>query len=600
MAWLRGLLCLVIISFIAGYPVPLEAAVLYEKDRFYIDGVSFLRDKEDPTAYYYLPTVPRVAPRPDGSGPDMFFVKFIDPKGSVSGGLVHFLFTLDLPGDQVEELEKKLRKKSPKAVIRGPVPLLASRDEESAANQLSSFRIISSTLSSSGKDGFTSTLVASGAAPLTPGSRAAVAARLNEHGATLLWESLTKPTTDISVSVSAYYEAAIEGYRGKVSADLETVYGHMFKVLSRQAGHSKRELREQVDELVRTGVVEVDVTDRSGLDINTGQMAGIMNLVTDKLISMLFDTTTGLSKLPEKEKVREPVPGRRHRSTLSKFFGGSSNPKYISDDQYTLRKRKDVTRGHFSLVFTHNTTIKVPFESAGNIRGLYQKWSEDTNIFRTVNLADTAFERREVYFEVDPSFYDAFRTTINSVSISFVKKYRPAKDQDDFTGEAIFTQNDVKSGKFSKSIRYPRLGMEGGEWLDYEYRLLWSFRGGKVLGVPLKAGDYLKESAPYVTLAPPVNQTTLELEGNEAALLDAYVHRAEVAVQYKLLGRTKIIRLPLRVGKGELLETASFLSDSGTKPSYRIRWYYDDGKQTTEAWQPLTDNYIFVVPPKGE
>ena len=123
---------------------------------------------------------------------------------------------------------------------------------------------------------------------------------------------------------------------------------------------------------------------------------------------------------------------------------------------------------------------------------------------------------------------------------------------------------------------------------------------GRVLGVPLKPDDYSKERAPYVTLAPPVDQTILEVEGDESALLDASVRRAEVAVRYKLLGRTKTLRVPLHVGKGELLEKASFLSDPGTNPRYRIRWYYNDGKQASKGWRPLEDTYLFIVPPERE
>ena len=59
----------------------------------------------------------------------MFFVKFVGPEGSIDGGLVHFLFTLDLPIETVKELEKKLQKKEPKAVLRGPVPLMAPTEE---------------------------------------------------------------------------------------------------------------------------------------------------------------------------------------------------------------------------------------------------------------------------------------------------------------------------------------------------------------------------------------------------------------------------------------------------------------------------------------
>lgn len=577
------------------------ALVLYDEGRHFIDGVTFLRDADDPKSYYYLPTSPRVAPRPNSDKPDMFFVKFVDPKGEVSGGLVHFLFTLDLPDEVVKELEKKLRTKEPKAVLRGPVPLLApGKNKNSDDAPPPSFQIISSTLTKPDANGFTRSLVSSGSAPLTAGSRAAVAARLNVHGATLLWESLTKPTSDVSISIQARYEAAVRGYKGTVEADLNTVYDHMFKVLNMQHNYTKAEIRKQFDELARTGVIKVEVTDRSGLKLDTSRMEDLMNMVTDKVIAMLFDTTTGLSKLPEREKVDNPVAGREERSWLAKTFGGERNPKYITDNQYTLRERKEIRRGFFSLSFTKNTSIQVPFDSSGNIRGLYNKWVKDETIFRTVNLKDAAFERRDVFFEVDPSFYPAFDSIINSVSVSFVKKYKPLNNQNDFTDEIVFNQNDVKQAKFSKSVRYPRLGLQDAKWLDYGYRILWSYRGGKTIGVPAKPGEYQYGNAPYVTLAPPQDQMQLEIDASEPAFNSANIRRAEISIQYQLLGQKKTKRVALHPGKGEMLKTTMLLYDRDTTPGYTIQWYYQDGRQTRSKAKTVDSNYIFIVPPGNQ
>ncbi len=592
----RFAVLITLVTPIFAYLPRADAVVLYEEGRHVVDGITLLRDKEDPKSYYYLPTSPRVAPRPDGSGPDMFFAKFIDPKGSVSGGLVHFLFTLDLPPEQVEEIEAKVKKRVPNAVVRGPVILRAEGSEESGG---ASFKIVSSTLTSvGGKDSFTSSLVSSGVAPVTPGSRAAVAARLNEHGATLLWESLTRPTSDISVSISASYEAALPAYRGKVSAKLDTVYNHLLRLINRQQGYEKREIRRVFDELVRQGVIEVEVTDRSGLAINTSQLSSLMNLVTDKLVNMLFDTTTGLSKLPEQEKVPgQLVKGRQERGWLAKLFSGTGDQRYFTDDQYTLRERKDIKRAEFSLVFTHNTTIKVPFESTGNIRGLYEIWGKDAQVIRTVNLQDPAFERREVFVEIDPAFYDSFQSHINSASVSFVKRYRPALEQDDFTAEVLFNQNDVKKGVFSKSVRYPRLGLAGSEWHNYEYRVLWSFRGGKMLGNPSQPTQFVASSGPFITLAPPLELNVLEIDADPATLLDAQIRRAEVTIEYKLLGETRVTRAAIRPGEKESLQKISFLSDPKTKPRYQIRWYAGSGGQQLEDWKPLGGYYLFIKPP---
>ena len=315
-----GMLLILSVFFSAN----VYGVVMYDEGRELIDGIALLRDKDTPTDYYYLPTAPRVVIDEVTKKPKISLVKFVDPAGDTSGGLVHFLFSLDLPAEQIESLNDQLGKKVPGAKLKGPVILRAEGDEDAGG---ASFKIISSTISQQGgKDSFTVSEVSSGIAPVTPRSQAAVAARLNEQGATLLWESMTQPTSDISVAINASYEAALPAYRGRVYADIETVYSHMFRVMNRQESYTKSEIRKQTDEMVREGVIEVDVTDRAGLSIDTSQMAGIMTLVTDKLVNMIFDTTQGLSKLPETEKVpANIVEGRQERGFLAKIFAGTGN-----------------------------------------------------------------------------------------------------------------------------------------------------------------------------------------------------------------------------------------------------------------------------------
>jgi hypothetical protein len=575
------------------------AVVMYDEGREIVNGVSFLRDKEDPTGYYYLPTTPRVVIDPATGKPRISLIKFVDADGDTSGGLVHFLFSLDLPPDRIEELGQELKKKVPGARIRGPVVLRAEGDEESGG---ASFSIISSTLSEDrGESAFTTSLVSSGVAPVTPGSQAAVAARLSENGATLLWESLEQPTSDISVAINASYEAALPAYRGKVYANLDTVYNHFFSVLNTQQGYTKDEIRKQLDELIRTGVIEVDVTDRNGMGVNTSQLSSLMNLVTDKLVEMLFDTTQGLSALPEQEEVpANVVEGRQQQGFLTKLFAGTGNQKYVTDNQYTVRKREDVKRATFSLVFTQNTTIRVPFNTTGNISGLHEVYGEDEDLFRIVGLNDEAFDRREIFFEVDPGFYDAFQANINSVSVSFIKKYPNKENQADYTEQIIFNQNDVKEGIFSKSLIYPRLGLKGAEWQEYEFRTLWSFRGGKSVGLPEEMGEMQESSAPSITLAPPAELTSIELDGDAARMVDAGIRRGMVEFSYRLLGEMQANTIPLNPGSDEILTPVTFLHDRSTPIQYKVRWYQETGDRTESDWQTLEDTYLFLLPDAAE
>jgi len=585
---------LVVIVYLFSFAPTGHAVVMYDEGREIVDGVSFLRDKEDPLAYHYLPTIPSVVIDPKTNRPKISLVKFVDPKGETSGGLIHFLFSLDLPPERIEELSEQLAKKVPGATIKGPVILRAEGDEDAGG---ASFKIISSTITeNTGGDSFTTSVVSSGIAPVTPGSQAAVAARLSEQGATLLWDSLKQPTSDISVSINASYEAALPAYRGKVYANLETVYNHMFKIKNRQKGYRKEEIRKQMDEMVREGVIEVDITDRAGLDIDSSQLSGIMTLVTDKLVNMLFDTTQGLSKLPEQEKIpANVVQGRQKRGFLAKLFAGTGNKKYVTDDQYTLREKTDIKRGTFSLIFTQNTTIKVPFNSTGNIGGLYEAWQDDETLFRVIGLNDAAFEKREVFFEVDPAFYQAFQDNINSVSVGFVKKYPNKKDQADFTGEVVFNHIDVKEGTFSKSITYPRLGLKGSDWHDYHFRTLWSFRGGKTIGIPTELSALEKSNAPSISLSPPAQLSQIEIDGDAASMVESKIRRAMIEFDYRLLGESKSRHVPLLPESEEILQSVSLMHDKQSKIRYRVRWYGKNASKK-EEWKELEDTYLFLVP----
>ena len=86
-----------------------------------------------------------------------------------------------------------------------------------------------------------------------PGSKAVVAALLTQQGATLLWDSMSGPTSDVSVAIHAYYEAAVKAYNAKVTAKMETVYTHFSRISNQQQDYTRRQLRNVVDDLQRTG-----------------------------------------------------------------------------------------------------------------------------------------------------------------------------------------------------------------------------------------------------------------------------------------------------------------------------------------------------------
>ncbi len=568
-----------------GLVSPGMALVNYEAGQLELNGILLLQDATDPDVYYYLPPAPRVSTRADG-GLELSVVKFVDPQGETSGGLMHMLVTFTLPPDELTALRTALKKEKSGATLQGPVPL---RQENEG-----SFAIISGTLSD---EGFTRSLISSGRAPVTPGSKAAVAATLTPHGATLLWESMSRPTSDVSVALRTYYEASLPSFRAKIHADVSTVYTHFSKVFNIQKAYTKRQVRDVVDELVRTGDIKVEVLDRLPEDTANQAMQSLVDMVTAKLTEIIFDTKTGFTAVPKKEQTVEKgqLKGRQKKGWLAQLFTSSGNQKYVTDNQYVIKNRKDINRAVFSINLTRRSVVKVPVDTAGNISGLYEAFKDDPQMFRVVNLADPAFQKRDIFFRIDGEFTSAFEEIMNFAGVSLRKSYEGHADA---TGELLFTREDIRAGTVSKSWRYARLGQKKDSWLGFDYRTTWSIKGGQSVKEPKVEGEWLHSTDPIVTLAPPLQRFDLEVDADRFLFEDAAMRSASLEVRYNVFGKSQTKRLSvMRATDAESVSSAVLFHDPGSTLEYRVNWYPAREKPIKGNWQGLDESYLMLLPP---
>ncbi len=584
--------CLVLIGLlVAGLLVsggmnPALALVNYESGQLEVNGVLLLQDAKDSKSYYYLPTAPRVSTRNDG-GAELSVVKFVDPQGETSGGLLHMLITFSLPPDELAELKEALKKEKSGAKLLGPVPL----HQESEG----SFSVISGTLSDKG---FTRSLISSGRAPVTPGSKAAVAATLTPHGATLLWESLSKPTSDVSVALRTYYEAVLPSFEAKIQADISTVYEHYSKVQNKQEDYTKRQIRDITDELVRNGVINIDILDRLPDEAANKAMQSLVDLCAGKLTEIIFDQKTGFTAIPEKEKAVEKgqLKGRQQKGWLAKLFTGTGNQKYYTDNQYVIKKREDIQRAVFNINLTRRAVVKVAVDTAGNISGLYEEFKNNPDMFRVVNLADPAFQKRDVYFRIDGDYSDVFQQMMNFSGVAIRKAYA---DHADATGELIFTREDIREGRLSKSWRYARLGQKDASWLDYDYRTTWSIKGSSTVSDPKDGTSWRQSSDPIVTIAPPLTRLDLEVDADRFLFEDAGMRSAMLEVSFKIFGKEKKQRLAvMRSTDAESVSSSVVFHDPRSQVKYRVNWYPANGQAIKGEWQLLEDTYLVLTPPR--
>lgn len=579
----------------------LFATVKYDEGRVQIDGIQLLQDSEDDDVYYYLTRFVKLAQKEDGSY-ELLCIKYIGENEAASGGIFHALVEFSLPQDIVDTIEGKLKSQvGENAKIAGPVPMRQFTKE--GGDGIGKFDVVSSILTDTkGENAFTSNVLTSGFAPLLPNSKAAIAAKLTPSGATLLWESLLGSTSDVSVSVHGYYEAVVKGYNATISAEASTIYEHYSRVKNQQGGFSKSEMRNITDEMIQNQIINVDVFDRSeGLGINTKDMQGIVDIVTEKLIELMFDTQTGWSQKPEGEVAVESgqIKGRQDRGWFENIFGGKDNTEYYSDNQYVRKKKEDIRMNKFYLNLSKSTTIKVPVHTSGNIGGIYSAMKDDSRYFRVVNLADSDFQKRTVHFQVDGGFTDAFNDILNSVSVSFRKTYEDGNDA--ATGDLLFTQKDLTEGKDFKQLIYPRLGIAGSEWMDYEYKISWNLKGEpEPIEIPKGTNVWNKENASLVALVPPFNKKIIDIDADRTSFKDSDVRSATVRFFVILNGKaTPQNTIILRDSDTENTQKTTLYYDADEPLAYQVTWYGKNGKYAEEI-KELKEDYLFLMTPNEE
>ena len=458
---------------------------------------------------------------------------------------------------------------------------------------LGGFSIISSILTDTlSNNAFTQNLITSGRAPFTPGSKAVLAAKLNQDGASLLWETFKGPTSDVSVAVNGYYEAIVEAYNVVVEAEMDMVYDHFSEVSKTETLFTHDEVSNAIDSLYTNGTIKITALDRTkGLGVKS-DLKNILQIVTDKIVNLMFDTETGWSKQPEKESPIE-TKDKAGKGILSGFAFGPAS-MFIPDIQHIVKKRKDIKTHRFRLDLSESTSIKVPFYTAGNLGGLHEYFKDDPRYFRIVDLISTDFEKGEVIFQLDGDFAESFEDLVNFVTINFRKKY--GEERDDFTQQLYFNAKDIESGKIYKSISFPRLGISSEDWFNYEYQVSWSIRGeSKFVG---KSDQWIKANEKAIVISPPFKKIEVDIDLDKQLLTDNDIATVAVDFAADFLGETRMVKsVTLRAKGEENNNRAAIFHDFDGDVAYRTVWYTKNGDKIKSKPEDLERGYILLTPP---
>ena len=127
-------------------------------------------------------------------------------------------------------------------------------------------------------------------------------------------------------------------------------------------------------------------------------------------------------------------------------------------------------------------------------------------------------------------------------------------------------------------------------WMSYEYQTTWSFFGGKTV-----EGTWTKGNSGALTLAPPYQKHTVEVQGDPDAIATAGVRTVTVKLYYKVGDTEQVKQVTLNPAKGQLSEKLDLVLPGGSDEyDYEITWQLKGNKVVTSGRKHSSTAILFV------
>jgi hypothetical protein len=247
-------------------------------------------------------------------------------------------------------------------------------------------------------------------------------------------------------------------------------------------------------------------------------MEGLLEKVNAKLLDLMF-------KKVEPEK--KPEAGGDMLDSLKQLGKSAYDqaaPNYVSVSvKYERREIK--TTGKTTFHLNSQSPVDRNIMMAANIGDLYERYKDDGNRFRTVNITAAEFQQREIHVGIDGAILPEFDKYVNSVTVTLRKTHQ--------NGAQTLREVVLDRNTFNRESRDFRMiyGWNGdddrAQWLEYEYRTRWSFKGGGLLET-----DWTKTDINMIDLYAPYTRNTVQLVGDAEKLKENGVRALAVHVEY--------------------------------------------------------------------
>jgi hypothetical protein len=472
-----------------------------------------------------------------------------------------------LPAEELDSLQEALSDQKPGAQIIGMLPLIEAIEDNQYGQ--SSFQIVSSIINDCTHT-FTRSVVHSGHAPILPGSKAALAVKFSPAGASLFWRSLSTSTTDLSLSMKAYFKATTEAYHATIKASYRSLHQYLATQYS-GIPFRRDDVRSVVDRLYEEGVFQVNVRKGNTDLVDIKQMEWMLQMLTDKVIDALF----------------EPLITNKQSRGNRLFKGG--------DLGYILVDHQNIRQDSFYINLVQRASIQVPVIMAGALGPLPDSMLQDRKYIRNVHIDDPFFQTHTVRFQVAGDYLESFKDLINFGAVN-VRKFYP-KDSTYLVRRLTFSAETFRNDLFFQEVEFPSIGEDQSQQQGFEYYHYWSFKGRSGYQRIPDNDQWIESKEPFVSLVPPLDLHRVEVEIDPYLLEQNDVISCIIQFYSTILNeRQKLGRVVLRPEGGEAIQKLTLFCDRGQAIFYEINWYAKTGKLLTEPKQ-LKNDYLLIIPP---
>ena len=545
--------------------------------------------------FYYLPTEPRLSVKQDGT-PQFMFLKYMTDEtadqGGISGALLHMLMEWGLTPTQRAEVDMILNTGKQGAVkgsiLKGAADVVPDGDQ--------SFRVISAVLSD---DKMAPTVVTSSKAPTLPGSKIAVATKLDAHGAQLLAATFEKgrSITDLSIELGFKYTVRMPAAKGYARVHWDKMKTHfekdsaVYSVKTRKksrgvlgdfffgkktvvTSRSYDEMRTVIDSLIEREFIILKWEE----SMSDERITKMREAFYDYFLDKMSNTADADQMSPPTQREREAMPNIKY------------GRKYSFNRTYIESSYKSGTKTFY---FDAKLAVNKYFSVTGNLASWYDGVRDNKNCVSSVYLNDPFFQHRDINFILDLDAEDIFADEVNYVTVNVRKK---RKSGNDFIKSLTFDRAYLKENGIAGSINYARGEDKNAD--VYEYKTQWSLRGGNIYpeNPPYKKGDW-----EGVTLYPPIMPRIIEFEADIQELADMGLRMATLQVRYYKFGKEVETNIPISVYKGEGYVSKTIYTDKDTQGyAYRLVFTSKDskkGKMALEWDAKINDDYVYASIP---